>query len=1222
MADKSGTNQRKGYGFSIDRGGTFTDICLFRPDGSTRVYKLLSVDPSNYKDAPTEGIRRLLEEETGQKIDKSGPIPTDTISWIRMGTTVATNALLERQGERMALVVTRGFGDLLFIGNQSRPRIFDLNIKVPEMLYEEVIEVKERVLVHDKSCAMGNIGVYKKGINDAEIIVEQEIDETELIASFQGLKKRGIDSIAVVLLHSFIYPNHELQVAQIARKAGISNISLSHQLMPMIKAVPRGFTVSADAYLTPKILDYIKGFESGFKNIDKVSLNFMQSDGGLCNVRNFCGSKAILSGPAGGVVGVAMTAYDQEKKQPIIGFDMGGTSTDVCRYAGHLEQVMETTTAGVTIQAPQLDINTVAAGGGSRLYFRNGLFTVGPESAGAHPGPVCYKKNGHLTITDANVVLGRVLPDFFPAIFGPKADEILDKDAAYRQMEDLTKQINEFIKAHPDAEQKEYKVEEVALGFVAVANEEMCRPIRALTQSRGYDTAIHALASFGGAGGQHACSIARILGINTVFIHKYSSVLSAFGIALADVVCDIQEPAHKVLTDELFPFLKDRFNHLSDKAENQLIEQGFPPERITCEHILHMRYERTDSSIIVHAQFDPQKPASLTNFIESFREIYKKEYGFNLHNRNIIVDDVRIRGVGKSVIHVSEHLEDAEEPEQPPVTTERLVFFDEGKLATNIYQLHNLKAGHTIRGPALIIDNNSTVVVEPLCKAMITKEGNIRLEVGTKKENDFSTHMDPIRLAIFSNRFMSIAEQMGKALQRTSISTNIKERLDFSCALFGPDGGLIANAPHIPVHLGGMQYAVTFQIEHIGLDKIKNGDVFLSNHPKAGGSHLPDFTVITPVFIKNSKHPVFFVANRGHHADIGGLVPGSMPPHSTKLIQEGAAFISFKLVDQGNFQEEELIRHLKAPGEVEGCSGSRNITDNISDLKAQIAANNKGIFLVCDLIEEYSLEVVQAYMQHIRTTAEDAVKAMLKEVGTKIKEETGSSRMEAVDCMDDGTDIKLKIDIDVEQENATFDFTGTGPEVFSSINAPRAITMSAIIYCLRCLVNKDIPLNSGCLEPIKIHVPHGTILSPSDDAAVVGGNVLTSQRLCDVIFKAFGAVAASQGCMNNVTFGDESMGYYETIAGGSGAGNGWNGRDAIHTHMTNTRITDPEIFESRYPVILREFRVRPGSGGKGKWKGGKDNNKDVLQNKTSGNGVIRSMQFRRALSLSLLTERR
>uniref|UniRef100_F1KRH0 5-oxoprolinase n=1 Tax=Ascaris suum TaxID=6253 RepID=F1KRH0_ASCSU len=1141
------------------------------------------------------------------KIPRGLPIPTDNISWIRMGTTVATNALLERRGERCALLITKGFKDLLYIGNQTRPKIFEFDIRIPEVLYEEVIEVDERVLIVQDACQL-NLDLPKdETVNFEKVFIERAIDESVLTEQLKQLRSKGIHSLAIAFLHSYKYPNHERQVGRIAAKMGFSNISLSSDVMPMIKIVPRGYTACADAYLTPKIREYINSFNAGFaNNLDGVRVEFMQSDGGLCPVEKFFGSRAIMSGPAAGVVGVSLTAFDNLTKQPVIGFDMGGTSTDVSRYAGSFAHVMETTTAGVTIQAPQLDIHTVAAGGGSRLFFRSGLFEVGPESAGATPGPVCYRKNGYLTVTDANLILGRIIPDYFPHIFGENENEPLDRESSFKAMQHITDEANAFYSLNPDSSRAQMSVEETALGFIDVANETMCRAIKSITQSKGYDTSQHMLACFGGAGGQHACAIAKSLGIKTVFVHRFSGILSAYGLALADVVHEAQEPAGKIFTKENFEYFRNRLDSLKEQCRCELAKVGFTDDSIRYEPFLHMRYERTDCALMC-APSDGET-IILERYEEVFRDSYKREFGFTIPHREIIVDDIRVRGVGMSQMAERVKIAKSSEPDNPPLKAMTQCYFREGKLNTKIYDLNDLKYGHTMCGPCIIIDINSTIVIEPLCKATITDEGNIFISIGDQVRVPIGVDIDPIQLSIFSHRFMSIAEQMGRVLQRSAISTNIKERLDFSCALFGPDGGLIANAPHIPVHLGGMQATVRFQIEHLGFEGLHDGDVILCNHPKAGGSHLPDLTVITPVYYKGCKRPAFFVANRGHHADIGGLVPGSMPPHSTSLSQEGAAFISFKLVEEGRFQEAKLTELLNAPANVPGCSGTRNLSDNLSDLRAQIAANRKGIGLVCELIDCYGLDVVHAYMSHIQSNAEMAVRNLLKQVGRKRREETGVAKLTAIDYMDDGTPIYLTVEIDDAKGEAKFDFEGTGPEVYSSCNAPPAVTMAAVIYCLRCLVGSEIPLNQGCLAPISIKIPQGTILSPHETAAVVGGNVLTSQRLCDVIFLAFNAVAASQGCMNNIAFGDDEMGYYETVAGGAGAGPGFNGRSGVHTHMTNTRITDPEILETRYPVILREFSIRKGSGGSGEFQG--------------GDGCIRRIEFRRPLKLSVLTERR
>uniref|UniRef100_A0A7N5ZZY7 5-oxoprolinase, ATP-hydrolysing n=1 Tax=Anabas testudineus TaxID=64144 RepID=A0A7N5ZZY7_ANATE len=1164
---------KRKFNFAIDRGGTFTDVFAQLPDGRERVLKLLSWDPQNYKDAPTEGIRRVLEEETGQAFPRDQPVDTSLIGWIRMGTTVATNALLERQGERTALLVTKGFKDLLHIGTQARPKLFDLEVAVPEVLYEEVIEVDERVVLMQDDCQLPRKDPKHivTGSTGDSLEVWRELNLESVEKDLRGVLSRGITSLAVLLLHSYTWSNHEQAVGTLARRLGFTQVSLSSEVMPMVRAVPRGYTVCADAYLTPKIHQYLKGFTSGFKDCLKdVDVLFMQSDGGLTPMEQFCGSRAVLSGPAGGVVGYAITSYSQMEQKPVIGFDMGGTSTDVSRYAGQYEHVFEATTAGVTLQAPQLDINTVAAGGGSRLFFRSGMFVVGPESAGAHPGPACYRKGGPLTVTDANLALGRLLPSFFPKIFGPGEDEPLCLEETMKHFHHLTQEINLFLSSNHS---QTMSVEEVAMGFIRVANEAMCRPIRALTQAKGHDTSHHVLACFGGAGGQHACAIARTLGMKTVFVHKYSGVLSAYGLALADVVEEVQEPCSLQYEQRCFTELDRRIEQLSKRCNETLRARGFASSQITTEVFLHMRYKGTDCALMVNAVDHVSKAQSCRagDFHSAFTKRYLKEFGFTIEDRPIMVDDIRIRGCGKSGIKSVYKTNEQRGQGKPVMVTK--CYFEDGYLDTSVYLWEELQSGHSIQGPAIIIDKNSTVLVEPCCEAHLTEGGDICMTVGSDPHCVLGTELNAVQLSIFSHRFMSIAEQMGRVLQRTSISTNIKERLDFSCAVFGPDGGLVSNAPHIPVHLGAMQETVQYQ-----------------------------------VFRKGVSGPVFFVASRGHHADIGGITPGSMPPHSTSLQEEGAVFTSFKLVTGGIFQEEALTEALMAPAQYPGSSGTRNLHDNLSDLRAQVAANQRGSQLVEELIDSYGLAVVQAYMGYIQSNAELAVRDMLRDFAHRRQQQTGSLDVESEDFMDDGTPIRLRVQINEKEGSAVFDFTGTGTEVWGNCNAPRAITLSALIYCLRCMVGQDIPLNQGCLTPIKVIIPPGSILQPSPNAAVVGGNVLTSQRVVDVIFRAFEVCAASQGCMNNISFGNERIGYYETVAGGSGAGPGWKGRSGVHSHMTNTRITDPEILEKRYPVILEQFSLRPGSGGAGKYCG--------------GDGVIRKLLFRNKVVLSVLTERR
>lgn len=1137
-----------------------------------------------------------------------GLIDTSLIGWIRMGTTVATNALLERKGEKIALVVNKGFKNILYIGNQARPKIFELNIRKPSNLYEEVVEVDCRIVpALDGICQLGELKQSWRvvsGISNSRYLVKKELNVEELTEQLKKILEKGIKSIAVALAHSYACPEQEVKIGQIAKGLGFDYVTLSHQAMPMQRLVARGFTACAESYLTPHVERYLASFKSGFhQQLEGVEVLFMQSDGGLTNMDQFRGARAILSGPAGGVVGYSVTGR-RDTELPLIGFDMGGTSTDVSRFETSYEHVIESTTAGITIQAPQLDINTVAAGGGSRLFFRSGLYVVGPESAGAHPGPTCYRKNGPLTVTDANLILGRLFPEHFPKIFGVNENESLDFQAAHEKFQEITAQINEYFK---ESRKSPISVEEAAMGFIRVANEAMCRPIRALTQSRGFDTSKHALSCFGGAGGQHACSIAKELGMRTVLIHKYSGILSAYGMALADVVFEAQEPCNMEFSTENFPNISAKSQILCGNVKDNLMKQDFTKDNIELEPFLHLRYEGTDCALMVSPGISSVEHG-FEDYQKTFLGRYQSEFGFVLKNRKIIVDDVRVRGSGKTKAPGELDIESGTN-EVNPIKTAK-VYFDDQLMDTKVYLYGTLRAGDEITGPAVVIDKLSTILIEPNCVASITVKGDVvvKIQDGENNKKVIGDHFDAVQLSIFSHRFMSIAEQMGRVLQRTSISTNIKERLDFSCALFGADGGLVSNAPHIPVHLGAMQETIQYQIKVRG-GSMKDGDVLLSNHPQAGGSHLPDFTVITPVFYPNNESPVFYVASRGHHADIGGITPGSMPPHSKSLADEGAAFKSFLLVDGGEFSEQGIIKELTTPTDAPGATGTRNLSDNLSDLKAQIAANHKGIQLVRELIDCYSLQVVQAFMNYIQQNASDCVRDMLKEISIDAKQRTGSSVLEAIEYMDDGTPIALTVTIDQDQGSAVFDFTGTGYQVYGNCNAPRAITLSAIIYCLRAMVGFDIPLNQGCLAPIKIIVPENTILNPTEDAAVVGGNVLTSQRIVDTILKAFGVCAASQGCMNNITVGDETWGYYETVGGGSGAGPTWHGTSGVHSHMTNTRITDLEILEQRYPIILEKFSLRTdGSGGVGYFNGGE--------------GVIRELLFRKPLTLSVLTERR
>ncbi|KAJ9603670.1 hypothetical protein H2200_011856 [Cladophialophora chaetospira] len=1244
MGDAGG--QERGIRIAIDRGGTFTD-CVGNPGTGEMqddiIIKLLSEDPSNYEDAPLEGIRRLMSKFTGREIPRGEALDTSKIESIRMGTTVATNALLERKGEKMAMVVTKGFRDCLEIGNQSRPKIFDLAIRRPDVLYQKVIEIDERVTLEDyaedptrhQTKAEANHEDHQnselvEGLSGEAVRILRRPEEGQIKEKLKGLYDEGFRSIAVCLMHGYTFPDHEALVGKLAHEIGFEHVSLSHALMPMIKLVPRATSACADAYLTPAIKKYIAGFQAGFEgglgteSVKKeegekgARCEFMQSDGGLVDVDQFSGLRAILSGPAGGVVGYALTSYDPETKTPVIGFDMGGTSTDVSRYGqGRYEHVFETTTAGVTIQSPQLDINTVAAGGGSRLFFRNGLFVVGPESAGAHPGPACYRKGGPLTVTDANLFLGRLLPDFFPKIFGKNEDEGLDPEASKKLFEELTEEINSKT-------DKNMSADEIAYGFIKIANETMTRPIRSLTEAKGHDTSQHRLATFGGAGGQHAVAIASSLGIRQILVHRYSSVLSAYGMALADVVDESQVPeSHVWDNSDSHSDLKKKMSELKERSRKRLNDQGFDDDSIEYEEYLNMRYRGTESALMVIKPTDSEAKELYDGddwaFGQAFVRQHEQEFGFTLPDRDIIVDDVRVRGIGKSFRGMAKTADQQLKEITPKdvakdkVHSTSEVYFEGGRQSTKIYKLEDLDVGTRIPGPAIIADGTQTIIITPDASAVII-ETHVVITIGdegtSKKAN--AKEVDPILLSIFAHRFMAIAEQMGRALQKTSVSTNVKERLDYSCALFDEAGGLVANAPHLPVHLGSMSTCVRTQAA-IWKGKLKRGDVIVSNHPEYGGTHLPDITVVTPAF--SGEKIIFYVASRAHHADIGGILPGSMPPHSRELYQEGAAIKSEKLVSEGKFDEKRITELLyDEPAQYPECSGTRCLADNINDLKAQIAANQKGINLISALIEDYGEEVVQFYMASIQDNAEKSVRELLKEVSKRFE----GKDLQATDYMDDGSPISLKVSIDAGKGEAVFDFAGTGPEVYGNINAPEAVTYSAIIYCLRCLIDQDIPLNQGCLKPVDVRIPPGSFLSPSEKAAVVGGNVLTSQRVTDVVFKCFEACAASQGDCNNLTFGfggnlkggkeQKGFGYYETIAGGSGAGKDWEGTSGVHTHMTNTRITDAEVFERRYPVILKEFSLRAGSGGIGQHKG--------------GDGVIRDIEFRIPVQVSILSERR
>ncbi|KAL4879118.1 Hydantoinase B/oxoprolinase-domain-containing protein [Aspergillus karnatakaensis] len=1197
----AGPQSKLNIKIAIDRGGTFTD-CLGVVEGRDQniLVKILSQDPSNYPDAPIEGIRRILEEATGKKYPRGEPIDTSEFGdfSIRMGTTVATNALLERKGERTALLITEGFEEALKIGLQSRPKLFDLHIKKPDVLYERVVEVGERVTVeayqqsptYNEDLAGIEAAVETnpdlvRGLNGQIIRILKRLNKEQVRADLQKLYEDGFRNICVCLTHSYTFQDHELEIQKIAGEVGFSHITLSCLTLPMIKMISRGMSATADAYLTPVVQQYIKGFQSGFTDglrSSNTRCEFMQSDGGLVDVRNFSGLRAVLSGPAGGVVGYARTSYSEEEKVPVIGFDMGGTSTDVSRYDGSFEHTFENFTAGITIMAPQLDINTVAAGGGSILHWTHGLFAVGPDSAGAQPGPACYRKGGPLTISDANAFTGRLLPQYFPKIFGKNEDEPLDLEVVKEKFTELAAQISR------DTGQKR-TAEEVAMGFIDVANETMAKPIRALTEARGFVTSAHHLASFGGAGGQHACAIAASLSIRRVIIHRYSSILSAYGMALADTVHEAQRPASGFFTSaaNVQPIVEE----LREKVYKELAIDGFSRDRVKQEVYLNLRYQGTDNTLMI---LEPKDG----DYLAEFTRQHYREYSFTFPDKKVVLEDIRVRGIGQSAESTNESpfqelnnvkKDNVEAGSEDSVS--RVYFSQIGWVESPVYRLEQLKPGCTIEGPAVIIDNTQTIIVEPRVWAIVLSRHVILDLPSTQSRTLSRTTIDPISLSIFGHRFISIAEQMGRVFQKTAMSTNIKERLDFSCALFSPEGRLVANAPHVPVHLGSMEYAVRYQNEHYRTS-LKPGDVLCSNHPIAGGVHLPDITIMTPVWDEAGKEIIFWVASRGHHPDVGGIAPGSMPSNSKYLYEEGAATISYKIVSGGRFDEEATARFLShEPAQYKGCSGTRNWSDNVSDMQAAIAANRKGANLIDALIKEFSLPIVHMYMDAISENAEIAVRKFFKDLAKMLD----TPQVSFQDCLDDGSIIKLQVQINGEDGTAEFDFTGTSEETLNCLNTPKAITHSAIIYTLRCLIDMDIPLNQGCLAPVTVTIPEGTILNPSPYAAVCAGNCITSQRITDVILSAFGAMAASQGDETGKEI--PGFGYIETIAGGHGAGPTWNGTSGVHVHMSNTRCADPEVYELRYPIILRQWTLRKGSGGK-------------------------DIEFRVPLQVSMLSERR
>ncbi|KAL4903050.1 hypothetical protein BDW74DRAFT_186640 [Aspergillus multicolor] len=1208
---------------SIDRGGTFCDVLVQTPNAPDQIFKLLSEDPANYRDAPTEAIRRVLEEATGCSIPKDTKLDGSRIASCRIGTTIATNALLQGKGEKFAFLTTKGFKDICFIGDQTRPKLFDLKVRKAQPLHDTVVEIDERITVEDydlnpwpldKNAELTDSDLVRT--ESGEVIrVLKRVDLTQVRAQLRQLQEEGYTSLAIAFLHSYLYPSHEKCVASLAESMGFKYVTNSSSISPTIKFLDRSNSVCSEAALYPLVREYISAFEAGFST-PPARVDFMCSDGGLRSAARFRGNEALLSGPAGGVVGVAKTCFDPVDRTPVIGFDMGGTSTDVSRFDGAYDYLSQTSIAGRNINIPMLNIATVAAGGGSVLGLRNGLFAVGPESAGSHPGPACYRKGGPLTVTDANLFLGRLVPAVFPKIFGPRADEALDSEVVAAKFSELTLEVNEQTGQSLTPEQ-------VALGFLEVANETMSRPIRNATEARGFHPERHNLVSFGGAGGQHACSIAQRLGIRRILIHKYSSILSAVGISQTELKADAVEPHVGAFEMSVLPGINAKLATLKERVRADLQSQGASLECIQFEESLSLRYQGTDTNLVIGRPDDH-------DFGEAFRNTHQREFAFTLQ-RPVIVDSLQVRGTGRSGTSSSSSsapFPALEQLKAKPVFTiaeaYTNVFLDSAWQSVPLHHLSNLKET-VVRGPALIIDNTQTILVEPAWHAYILSSHiileygqyqSLSLDVSKNKseidaENETAS-ISPITLSISSHRFMAIAEQMGTTLQRTSISTSIKERLDFSCAVFSADGKLVANAPHIPIHLGSMQYAIQYQ-HRLWAGKLKPGDVLLSNHPDCGGTHLPDLTVISPVFTSMSNaEPSFYVAARGHHTDIGGRGISAMMPDSKELWEEGLNVKSMKIVSDGVFLEDEVAAAFKAAGDKPGCSPTRRLADNISDIKAQIASNQRGITLLRKLVDEMGLSTVHTHMKGIQSNAEGAVRTFFKQIAR-----THGQKLSGTDYLDNGTKITVTISIDKATGSAVYDFAGTGPQTWSNYNCPISVTHSAVLYTTRCLLDLDIPLNDGCLAPIEIRVPSGSALNPSAGVAICG-STLASQRIIDAILRAFGAVAAFSGCANSFGWGiggrDASgmikpgWNYGETVGGGCGAGPGWDGESAIQCHSTNTRITDVEVVEKRTPVLVREHAIRTGSGGVGRFKG--------------GDGARRVVEARIPLRCSILSDRR
>ncbi|NOZ66226.1 MAG: 5-oxoprolinase [Alphaproteobacteria bacterium] len=1128
--------------FWIDRGGTFTDVVAQSPAGEILSHKLLSENPEQYDDAALHGIRHFLNSA------KNTPIPAHKIASVKMGTTVATNALLERKGDRTLLVITKGFRDALRIGYQNRPDLFALHVDLPDMLYEQVVEANER--------------------RDAAGTVLTALDTSSLRADLTAAYERGIRAAAVVLMHGYRYHETELEIGKMAQEIGFSQISLSHQSSPLMKLISRGDTTVVDAYLSPMLRRYMNRVQQALCD---VPLYFMQSSGGLTATVNFRGKDAILSGPAGGIVGAVKTAAAAGLDR-LIGFDMGGTSTDVTHYNGDYERSFDTMVAGVRLRVPMMHIHTVAAGGGSILHYDGSRFRVGPDSAGANPGPAGYRRGGPLTVTDCNILLGRINPDYFPKVFGPDADQPLDR-----------KIVRTKFQAMADQMPSPPPLEQIAEGFLAIAAENMAAAIKKISTQRGYDVSQYTLVSFGGAGGQHACLVADRLGMGRIFLHPLAGVLSAYGMGLADLSVLKEQAVEQILNAHSLPEITRAAGELSHAAEQALRDQNVTD--ITVIRKVYIKYQGSDSSLSVPLD-------SLQNMIHEFERQHRQQFGFISPDKPLIVEQITVEAIGGG-----------QEVSLPPSKTDMApaspidhldIYIGGCRQPCPVYQRRNLAPAQAIPGPAIILEDHGTNIIEDGWQGQLDQQGNLILErmAPVTHAPAPGTDADPIRLEIFNNLFMSIAEQMGAVLEKVAHSVNMKERLDFSCALFDGDGHLVANAPHMPVHLGSMGASVK-RIITANRGQMTEGDSFLLNDPYNGGTHLPDMTVITPYFRGDEKQPLFYLATRGHHADIGGISPGSMPPHSRNIEEEGILFDNFPLVRQGEFQEGRLLCEL-----AQGPYPARNPAQNIADLKAQIAANEKGRRELDHMVEAYGVRMVQAYMKHVQDNAEDAVRRAIQSLKSGHYDYP----------LDNGAHIKLAITIDTARRTATIDFTGTSDQMDNNFNAPLAICRAAVLYVFRCLVGDDIPLNEGCLKPLNIIVPEGSLLSPKYPAAVVAGNVETSQAVVNCLFLALDVMAASQGTMNNFTFGNKHFQYYETLAGGMGATANHDGASAVQSHMTNSRLTDPEVLEWRYPVILDKFEIRAGSGGKGRHAG--------------GDGIIRHLRFMQPMTAAILSNHR